>query len=615
MKSTKDLDWMLKRLYSPKTSDAKIALKNELLDCWNKSVQTNKQSKVPKPVNGYNSLQILYDSYGHFQFMRIVMMTMRVGFNKGFIKQWEEERAFPRADLSGLKSLLDNWGGQENDASRLDHLLEFLGSKNDLCKPEYIIGAILEQVRRIRRGAEPKNNHLEISNGLLKLAQLKWEEYDYKAKEGVDYNVMPNKYLNLLIRYQELLNIGKRGYPIERISGKNISRTDLKKQLDYYLDDLEEADDFYTKDIFRWWAYRSLVRNSIRCMSPEKESADLISKRDEAIKENNADLKARKEEYVAGLRKEGTSLDAYRRQAEMLITYHKALAEFLNNPEEYVTKVKDLRKEGKFLKDELALYRAIKGDSGGLRKSTRLFVDLSNPPVVITEYKGSKSDSCLINYLENSIRNVQMASNIVVSENHYLSVAMQVLLATDLMVRIRWFAGPKKSAEHKGPHAKLTKGTLNEEENLEKADVLRERVVGTLRGIQRNLEFVVSEANKNVQNGPVKLIEHWAEEIEKLKLEKKNTVTIGGDETDLSALGYLCHTCGGFVNWDWKDESPYGSTGREKPDEGDHLELLHKSGNNNHILWISPTKFDEDGVRSFENIYPYVIPLTSGSSS
>mgnify|MGYP001416981844 CR=1 FL=1 len=116
-----------------------------------------------------------------------------------------------------------------------------------------IIGAIIGMVRRIRRGAKSDNNYLEITNGLLNLAQLKWEEYEYKVKKGVlpepDYNVMPNENLNLLIRYQELLNIGKRGYPIERISGDNPPRTDLKRQLEEYVKDLGGADYFFTKDI------------------------------------------------------------------------------------------------------------------------------------------------------------------------------------------------------------------------------------------------------------------------------------------------------------------------------------------------------------------------------
>ena len=123
--------------------------------------------------------------------------------------------------------------------------------------------------------------------------------------------------------------------------------------------------------------------------------------------------------------------------------------------------------------------------------------------------------------------------------------------------------------------------------------------------------MVVPEANKNLQEGPVKLIEYWAEEIEKLKLEKKNTDNIDGVKVELSALGCLCHTCGGFVNWGWRRETDveYGSKGREKPKEKEHLKLLYKSGNKEKILRISPEK------EGFEDIYPYVIPLTSGSSS
>ena len=625
MESTKNLEWMLKKHYSPDN----IVLKNELLDCWNKSV--GPQNLQPSErVDAYGALQMLYKSYKHSQFMRIVVMTMRI-FSKGdkleyckvldLIKDWENERSKEireeegskqlESNLSGLRALLLNWENQRTKASTLDVFREFLRSENDLAEPEYVIGAIIEQVRRIRRGATPKNNHLEISNGLLKLAQLNWREYENKDKGKLplvpdDYNVMPNKYLYLLIQYQELLNIGKRGYPIERISGK-AKGTDLKEELLHYDSDLEKADVFYTKDIFRWWAYRSLVRNSIRCMSPENETNDLIDKRSKVIKDNDPDIEARKKKYVDGLQKQGTMLQAYFEQAQMLIMYHEALAQFLNNPHDYVNKETRVEKEHK-KKNDLALYRAVKADSDGLRKETRLFVNLINRPVRNTRYKATSSMACLENYLEHSIRNVQMASDIVVSKNHYLSVVMQVLLATDLMVRIRWFAGPKNSAS---ANAKQTLGTLKLEDNLAVAEDLQKKVVRTLRSIQRNLELVLPEENRDLQEGPIKLIEHWAEVLEELQLETMNVDNSLGPTNPLSALGYLCHTCGGFVDWKWSKEKvkDYGKKGRKVPDEDLHLELLYKAGNKNHILRISPEK------EGYENIYPYVIPLTSDPSS
>ena len=77
MESTKDLDWMLKRLYSIDDSKDKIALKQELLDCWNKC---REEKKPLAKVSGYDALQMLYDNYGHSQFMRIVIVTMRINF-------------------------------------------------------------------------------------------------------------------------------------------------------------------------------------------------------------------------------------------------------------------------------------------------------------------------------------------------------------------------------------------------------------------------------------------------------------------------------------------------------------------------------------------------------
>ena len=87
MEYTKDLDWMIKRLYYPRDSQEKEELKKELLNCWNKYVRQKKNAPNP---NGYEALEMLYENYGHSQFMRIVIMTMRMQFDRTYIDDWEE---------------------------------------------------------------------------------------------------------------------------------------------------------------------------------------------------------------------------------------------------------------------------------------------------------------------------------------------------------------------------------------------------------------------------------------------------------------------------------------------------------------------------------------------
>ena len=125
--------------------------------------------------------------------MLIVIVTMRM---RGLL---DRKLDLTVGGLNGLGSLIKHWEKQQKDGSEIDVVVEFISSRHELRQPEYMIGAIMEQVRRIRRGMIPgENNHLEITDGLLRLADDLLVNINQSGKSNVDdYNVLPNDQLDL----------------------------------------------------------------------------------------------------------------------------------------------------------------------------------------------------------------------------------------------------------------------------------------------------------------------------------------------------------------------------------------------------------------------------------
>ena len=642
MRCNVDIDWCMERIYSPPESAEKGELIDKLGKIWKNSTGG---SNIPNKRRPYKALELLFDKYPE-DFMMIILVTMRerevlkqarqvndgpykyvtVKDSKGGepgLKTMCSERELPpsgnredlvrrlkkldakevgktvdelyprqmRLDLTagglnGLGSLINHWSEQQRDASELDVVGEFIGSRQELRIPEYMIGAIVEQIRRIRRGMIPgKNTHLEFTDGLLTLARDLLNEIDERGKSNVsDYNVYPNDQLHLLVEFQRILNLAKRPQLV----------TELGDAIDSFRKDLANAGPLFTKDIFDWWAIRVWLRSEIRCMMPDhaKKWEDRRKTLENSMSEN-------KQKYVADLRErnKGTLMRSLTTEMQPLGESHEGLAEFLNNPS--LTLSKGTRKD----KRDLQLDASIAAVKKKMRKDSRLFVKHKTIPV---KKKGTKSKTCLIDYLYNSITNAEFASQLVISNNHYLAPVMLVRVAALLVVKFRWFTAPRQAAVYGGYQNKQPAAmSIKSSENLREAKRLRKELIGVLENILRRLRLVLPQRDNSP---PIRLMEGWISTLNNLDLKEKKTIRIAGKNNHLAALGQLSHTCGDFVNWPWGNPWPGGGTagrGRVVPNESLALELFESGGAAKPTVTISN---DKDNHYLY---YPYVIPVTT----
>ena len=567
----------IERLYYKEGSTEKNELVDKVAEAWKESV--GGRNILANQRVQYIALKKLHAMYPE-DFMLIVIVTMRM---RGLL---ERKLDLTANGLNGLGALIKHWSKQQKDGSELDVVVEFIGSRHELRQPEYMIGAVVEQVRRIRRGMVPgTNHHLEVTDGLLILADDLLANIVEVGKSNVDdYNVLPNDQLHLFVEFQHILNLAKKPHSV----------TEMEERIDEYLIALEK-ERFPLRDYYMWWAIRIMLRSKIRCMIPE-EARDWEKKRNKIEGSMSESMK----EFVDELRKKnrGTVLRSLQNAMLPLGEYHRGLAEFLNDPSGY------LSGGAKKVKRDIQLFAAIVGRVDGMRDSARLFVNTQTIPVM------KKDGTCLIRYLDKSIRNAEQASQVVISNNQYLAPVMLVLLGADLVVRFRWFAAPKRAAEYfqvrKNPDDTdiIIASRIGPNENLAEAERLRRELVGVLGNILRRLRLVLPHQN---DPSPIRLMEGWISTLENLDLKEQETISIKGKDCHLSALGQLCHACGGFVNWPWSDPWPGGKRGkgRVEPDEPLALELFESGGATKPTVTISN---DKDNHYLY---YPYVIPVTS----
>lgn len=570
---------MIVRFYTPKNSKSKKELLDYLRECWSKST----------PEGGLHLSNLHYEALNGLytkcrknpeDFMKILLMTMRA--RGGLDREHKANEFLSGPALKGLRGLLKHWRKQQNKGSELDIVCEFIGSRHELRRPEYIVGALVEQVRRIRRGWKPgKSTHLEISDGLLALAKKAVDQIS-GGSEG-QYNVVPNKHLRLLVEFQQLLNLGKRP----------ISAQGLNPKLKEFEIELDKCDDFSTKDIYLWWTYFSLVRNSRRCMMP-----DVARRYDKGLEKVVSKMSEERKKWAkdAGSK---TKLEGIGEEMAPLKEYHKEIADFLN------------RGSSDTGRRDLKLYSTIVGPEG-TRKSGghNLFVNLDKEAVT----KPPKG-SFLIRRLDISIANADLASQSVISRGHLLAPVMLVLLATDLVIRFRWFLAPTQAAVYEKRY-KDKRITLHD--NYEQADRLKKELIGVLENIKIRLELVLPPN----PTPPIQLIEGWITYLTELEIEGTRGRFLVDRTIKLTALGQLSDACGKLVNWRWSKAWRSEVVPRTRStDDPQNLELYLPQRDVNEegtVNWNFPDKplvlvsLDPEG--EYRNHYPYLKPVLGESS-
>ena len=567
---------VIERLYCKEGSAKRNELVYKIEEAWKNSV--GESNIVASQRIQYIALKKLHTMYPE-DFMLIVIVTMR---ERGLLKR---ELDLTANGLNGLGSLINHWDKQQKDGTGLDFVVEFIGSHHELRQPEYMIGAVVEQVRRIRRGMVPgTNHHLEVTDGLLILADDLLANIVEVGKSNVDdYNVLPNDQLHLFLELQHILNLAKKPHLVK----------ELEKRIVKFLKDLEEAK-FALRDYYMWWAIRIMLRSKIRCM--ETGEARVW---EEKRKKIEGSMSKSMKEFVDELRKKNKRTPMLRPlQIAMapLGDYHRGVAEFLNDPS-------SIDRGAKKNKGDIQLFAAIVGHPRGMKDNAKLFVNHKSNPVK------REDGTCLIGRLNKSIRNAEHASQIVILNNHYLAPVMLVLLGTDLVVRFRWFAALKRAAEYfqvrKNPDDTdiIPASRIGPNDNLVEAERLRRELVGVLGNILRRLRLVLPHQN---DPSPIRLMEGWISTLKNLELKEQETIPIKGKDCHLSAMGQLSHACGGFVKWPWSDPWPPGGgngEGRVVPKERLALELFESDGAAIPTVTISNDKANH------YLYYPYVIPV------
>ncbi|SVD43515.1 uncharacterized protein METZ01_LOCUS396369, partial [marine metagenome] len=127
----------IERLYYKEGSTEKNELVDKVAEAWKESV--GGRNILANQRVQYIALKKLHTMYPE-DFMLIVIVTMR---ERGLLKR---ELDLTANGLNGLGSLINHWDKQQKDGTVLDFVVEFIGSHHELRQPEYMIGAVVEQV-------------------------------------------------------------------------------------------------------------------------------------------------------------------------------------------------------------------------------------------------------------------------------------------------------------------------------------------------------------------------------------------------------------------------------------------------------------------------------------
>ena len=566
----KPLSWkeMVVLHYGPEKS--RKTLRENLEGCWKEARKSN-----PRVCSdAYGAMEELYDKYKE-DCMRIIIFSVR---NRNKMKK----EGF---DLIGLKKCINEWDSQSipsskknKDAigkSRRDSLTELILSYEDLRgRNVYMIAAIIQRVRRLRKATDGDISVLSYSNSLLNQAWKIWEENKEEIKRDKDnFMAAPNEMSDIAIIMQMMLNQA-------RLSKREMR--DYDENPDNLIERLEEYQKRYEKngektpqyvwaEAYRWWFQRIKFRRAQKTL----DFVEAGKIKDDMSKRKRPDGL---QEYVdvisGGGEKEeddGDASDPY----GWLKQYHNLIVSFMQNPNSDKTKPKwkdsSLKEKRRYL--ELA---AFPGGTRLRKQKVHQFIETTNlSPIRIvdgdgipvqTPHKGKSQHSknsedwredrrkgSLIQKCRVSISNSLLMTLNIGANNSHIAPATLILNAIDLMVKVRWFLSTKRiyrADRRKGKQAWIKepeKGKkFRDDHEFRISNEIKDGLILALREIESEL----GNCEAYVAREP---ISEWVKSLEDLKLED-NTVGI-------SSLGQLCGHCGILIGWEWQE--PSKDTGRE----------------------------------------------------
>lgn len=576
IKPVKPLEWKTMVLYHYGDDKDKKELIKNLKLCWK---QANKnQQEAQRTSDAYDGMEALFSEFGESS-MRIIIFSMRNREVKRNGKEIGLDQFVDDSNLLGLKKCINEWNSQADSRPnkkadtikrmRRDSLTELILSHEEIRnKGEYMIAAIIQRVRRLRKATDQDLSKLSFGDSLLEQANTIWERQEDEIVERENCMVVPNKMINVAIDMQKLLNVNRKA---TTFGAKRIAKLD--KQLDDYQKEIVKGTAQHTWYlIYKWWLLKMKLRRAQKRLDfvVAKKIGKKMKKLEGKMEQHSSYLDSLK----SSPRKKGEK-DPYSRLQE----YHNQLANFMHNPTWKNNKLaakerKKVKWDKKSVDPEMLRnleYAAFPGGTRLRRWKVHQFVDpkylspielVSKNEMIKEEEEYSKKDwkenrrpNSLIQKCRVSISNSSLMTQNIIANNSHLAPATLILNAVDLMVRIRWFlATPKvhntKKMRSKNPHPWVRA-------NKDRESFRKDHELRISREIKDGLVLALSEIEQALKIYGAKMaheaVSEWVKSLKDLPLEARK---IG-----VGPLGQLCDHCGALLGWKW--ENPGKDRGRE----------------------------------------------------
>lgn len=618
IKLIKPLEWetMVKYHYG-NDEDKNIQLedKKKLIEnlklCW-RQADKNRES-TQRTFVAYDAMEALFSEFGE-SCIRIIIFSTR---NRKVNWNGEEiglDQFVDESNLLGLKKCINEWNSQADslpdnkvktrEMMRQDSLTELIITHEELRnKGEYMIAAIIQKVRRLRKATDHDLSKLTFGDSLLEQADQIWRRQGTEIEERENCMVVPNKMINVAIDMQKLLNENRKATN----NGKNILDK-LREKLDEYQVEEDTAEHIWHQ-IYKWWLIRIELRQAKKRL--DFDEAEKVRDKMEnfengmrrnstylsslAPKQSTDDEDAKKKENKKG------NKDPYERLQE----HHNELAKFMHNPtwknnETKTNKVERKKESVDYDMIRNLEYVAFPGGTRLRKWKVHPFIETVNlSPIELVSKNGkikkkekfsrdwieNRRTSSLIQKCRVSISNsILMTQNIIVNNSH-IAPATLILNAVDLMVRIRWFlATPKiykgKRQATKGhPWIRGSDTSFRIVNELRISMEIKHGLIHSLGEIERALEiYEAEEAHRAIKK--------WVKSLDDLTLEDETATEKPGP------LGQLCNHCGTLLGWNW--ENPESDRGRERDlySELDRIEIEKKKITRTKRVQVAQNKWD-----------------------
>lgn len=601
------LEWGNMVLYHYGNKDRKKVLVENLKLCWE---QARNQSL--KCSNAYDAMEELFSEFGESS-MRIIIFSMRnrkVSYEEGI--EIGLDQVVNDSKLLGLKKCIKEWNSQADSqpkkdvattkAMRRDSLTEVILSHEELRnKGEYMIAAIVQRVRRLRKATDQDLSKLSFSDSLLEQADKIWEREKDEIVGRENLLAAPNEKIDVAIEMQKLLNEARKA------TTQDSSRINmLNDELVEYLQSVGKGTAQHTwSQIYRWWVLRIKLRRAQKRL----DFAD-AEKTDQDIRKLKKEIGGEHSEYLESLtqtqrkkQRGGDTKDPYSRLQE----YHELVSKFMHNPtwgdnyrkEKRAHWDKESRKYPE--KKRYLEYAAFPEGTRLRRWKVHQFTDPKylSPIELVSkngeikkeeeyskDWREDRRKNSLIQKCRVSISNSLLMTQNIIANNTHLAPATLILNAVDLMVKIRWFLATPKVHDmrvrgakgHPWVRAKKDGESFRKDNEIRISIEIRDGLVLALSAINRELD--IYEAKKAHE-----AVSEWVESLKDLPLETR--------KTGVGPLGQLCDHCGTLLGWEWKN--PGGDRGRESDlySEWDRIEKERKGLTRTKRVQTGQYRYDE----------------------